>query len=115
MFVRDWRSIFCEDSVRITQLIDDLANYLKRHCKVVFAHMQRQQIATMAASFSSQLITLFIYDNDFNSAVKIFELFLLDGEKVLIDLLAGMIVHKKQKILQLDDLELMNFLRKDMV
>lgn len=69
----------------------------------------------MAASFSSQLITLFIYDNDFKSAVKIFELFLLDGEKVLIDLLAGMILHKKKTILQLDDLELMTYLRKDMV
>ena len=69
----------------------------------------------MAASFSSQLITLFIYDNDFGAATKVFELFLLDGEKVLLDLLAGMIIHKKQTVLQLDDLDLMNYLRKDMV
>ena len=53
----------------------------------------------MLASFSSQLITLFIYDHDINAAVKVFELFLLDGEKVLVDLLAGMIVHKKAEIL----------------
>ena len=45
----------------------------------------------MAASFSSQLITLFIYGNDFSAAAKIFELFLLDGEQVLVDMLAGMI------------------------
>lgn len=115
MFVRDWRSIFSDSSERINQLIEDLSMYLKKNCKVVYTHMQKQQIATMAASFSSQLITLFIYDNDFNSAVKIFELFLLDGEKVLVDLLAAMIQHKKEKILQLDDLELMNYLRKDMV
>lgn len=56
-------------------------------------------MATMAASFSSQLITLFIYDHDFNSAVKVFELFLLDGDKVLVDLLAGMIMHKKNELL----------------
>ena len=49
----------------------------------------------MAASFSSQFITLFIYDHDIDSAAKIFELFLLDGEKVLVNLLAGMITHKK--------------------
>jgi len=72
-------------------------------------------VATAAASFSSQLITLFIYDNDFSAAVKVFELFLLDGEKVLVDLLAGMILHKKHKVLSFDDLELMNYLRKDMV
>ena len=69
----------------------------------------------MAASFSSQFITLFIYDNDFNAAVKVFELFLVDGEKVLVELLAGMIMHKKATILQLSDLELMTYLRKDMV
>ena len=49
----------------------------------------------MAASFSSQFITLFIYDHDINAAVKVFELFLLDGEKVLLNLLAGMITHRK--------------------
>jgi hypothetical protein len=48
----------------------------------------------MAASFTSQLITLFIYDHDIEAAVKLFELFLIDGEKVLVDLLAGMISHR---------------------
>jgi len=69
----------------------------------------------MAASFSSQLITLFIYDHDFDAAIKVFELFLLDGEKVLVDLLAGMIVHKRQELMEYDDLDLMNYLRKGMV
>ena len=69
----------------------------------------------MAASFSSQFITLFIYDNDFTAATKVFELFLLDGERVLVETLAGMVMHKRQKLLQMEDLELMNYLRKDMV
>ena len=69
----------------------------------------------MAASFSSQLITLFIYDHDIDAAVKVFELFLLDGEKVLVDLLAGMITHRKAQIMEYEDLELMTYLRKDMV
>jgi hypothetical protein len=69
----------------------------------------------MCASFSSQFITLFIYDNDFNAAIKVFELFLLDGEQVLVDLLAGMIQHKKKTVLSLEDLELMTYLRRDMI
>lgn len=69
----------------------------------------------MTASFSSQFITLFIYDNEFSAALKVFELFLLDGEKVLVEILAGMVHHKKQVLLGLDDLDLMNYLRKDMV
>lgn len=34
---------------------------------------------------------------------------------MLVELLAGMILHKKEKIIELEDLELMNYLRKDMV
>ena len=47
--------------------------------------------------------------------MRIFELFLLDGEQILVDIIAGMILHKKQQVLELNDLELMNYLRKDMV
>jgi len=53
----------------------------------------------MPASFASQLITLFIYGNDFTAAAKVFELFLLDGEQVLVDMLAGMVLHRKHKIM----------------
>ena len=69
----------------------------------------------MNASFSSQLITLFIYDHDIEAAVKVFELFLLDGEKVLVDLMAGMIAHRKDEAMTFNDLELMTYLRRDMV
>ena len=76
-------------------MIEDIEAYLRRSSRTVAAHLQRQQIATIGGSFSSQIITLFIYDNDFESAVKVFELFLLDGEQILVDLIAGMIMHKK--------------------
>lgn len=69
----------------------------------------------MAASFSSQLITLFIYDNNFSAAAKVFELFLLDGENILVDLIAGMIQHRRTKIVAMEDVELMEYLRKEMV
>ena len=114
MYTREWRSIFSDDSAKITQLINDLEEYLRRKCRTVYLHMQQQQVATMAASFSSQLITLFIYDMPFDAAIRVFELFLLDGEQVLVDLLAGMIQHKKSTICGLHDLELMTYLRKDL-
>ena len=42
------------------------------------------------------------------------DLFMLEGEQVIVDILANMVQLKKKKILQLDELELMNYLRKDM-
>lgn len=77
--------------------------------------MQKQEVATLHASLCSAIITLFINGKDFDAEMRVLELFLLDGEKVLVDLLAGMIIHKRHMILQLHDLELMNFLRIDMI
>ena len=69
----------------------------------------------MEACFSSQIITLFIYDNKRDKAFRIFELFLLEGEQVLVDLIAAMLYEKRRQIVQLEELDLMNYLRKDMV
>lgn len=116
MFVRDWRSIFLEnDNTRIQQMISDLESFVKRNCKSVFNHMKAEEVATFESCFSTQLISLFIYDSDLEQAIKIFELFLFEGEQVLLNLLGGMVIHKKRSIVRLTELELMNYLRKDMV
>lgn len=41
MFVRDWRSIFSNDSERINQMISDLEAYLHRNSRTVAGHLQR--------------------------------------------------------------------------
>lgn len=60
-------------------------------------------------------MTLFIYDCEFEEATRIFEMFLLDGEQVILDLLVTFIEIKTDTILKLNELELINYLRKDMV
>ena len=39
MFVRDWRSIFSNDSERINQMISDTEVYLRRNHRQVSAHL----------------------------------------------------------------------------
>ena len=63
MFSRDWRSIFAQDDPKIGILVNDLQNYLRRNCRSVYQHLQKQDIATLSASVTSQIVTLFIYDN----------------------------------------------------
>lgn len=53
MFVRDWRSIFSNDSERINQMISDTEAYLRRNHRQVSAHLQGQTIATIGSCFSS--------------------------------------------------------------
>lgn len=46
---------------------------------------------TIEAAFTSHVITLFIYDAPFDLATRIFELFLLEGPQVIVDIAAAMI------------------------
>ena len=114
MFERDWRTIFSDETKKVTYLLKDLDAYFQVNCKAVYRHIQRDEYASWEASFASQLITLFICDYDFIYAQRVMDLFMLEGEQILVDLLASMVLLKKKKILLLDEIELMDYLRKDM-
>jgi hypothetical protein len=47
-------------------------------------------------------------------ATKIFDVFLLDGEAVIFTLLLKMIEHKEDKILTLEDHDLLQYIRNEM-
>ena len=114
MFEKDWRTIFADDAKKVGCLLADLESHLKTHCRKVYRHVLQDEFASWEASFASQIITLFICDYEFEYACRVMDLFMLDGEQVILDILANMVQIKKKKILQLDELELMNYLRKDM-
>lgn len=61
------------------------------------------------------MITLYIYDAPLDIATRIFELFLLDGAQVIVDLIAGLIDIQYSKIMRLEELELMTYLRKEII
>lgn len=67
------------------------------------------------AAFSSLFITLFVYDLPRHSALHVFEMFLLDGEKFLIKMLVRMVRLKTKKILGLHELELLKFIKTEMI
>ena len=114
MFERDWRTIFSDDAKKVGYLLADLESHLKVHCRQVYRHVLKDEFASWEASFASQVITLFICDYEFEHAARVMDLFMLEGEQVIVDILVNMVQLKKKKILQLDELELMNYLRKDM-
>ena len=67
----------------------------------------------MEAGFTSHLVTLF--KDAPEQQEQIFELFLLSGERVLIDLILAMLRAMQPKILKLQDLALLDYVRKSMV
>jgi hypothetical protein len=69
----------------------------------------------VAAAFSSLFITLFVYDLPLDLAVRIFEMFLLDGQALLIKLLVRMVTLKQKKILTMGVYELLKYIRSEMI
>lgn len=59
-------------------------------------------------------MTIFIYDCCENIAINIFDVFLLDGEQVIISLLLKMIEKKEQKIYTMEDHDCLQYLRSTM-
>ena len=47
--------------------------------------------------------------------MRIFEMFILDGEQIIVDLIAVMLDLRRDKLLELTELALMNYIRKDIV
>lgn len=60
-------------------------------------------------------MTLFVYMTPFDVATKLFELFLVDGELVLIRVILKMIELRQKMILGLQDTELQRYMLSGMV
>ena len=55
-------------------------------------------------------MTLFVYMTPFETAAKLFEVFIIDGEQVLLKMLLRMIELKERKIMRLEDMHLQQYM-----
>jgi|LauGreDrversion4_2_1035121.scaffolds.fasta_scaffold592729_1 hypothetical protein len=110
-----WRDIFREDTPRLIDLLNRIEEKLKKKCPKVLNHLVQTTQLNVAAAFSSIFITLFVYDLPLDQAIRVFEMFLLDGERVLIKMLIRMVKSKQKKILQIKELDLLQYIRSQMI
>ena len=71
----------------------------------ILKHLQDNYLE-ISGTFSPLFMTLFVYMTPFDVATKLFELFILDGELVLIRVILKMIELKQKVILALIDTDL---------
>jgi|LakMenE18May11ns_1017448.scaffolds.fasta_scaffold7322364_1 hypothetical protein len=79
MFDKQWRDIFSQTSNKIAKLLTKLENHIEVFYPDLWHHFKADEYMSMEAAFSSQIITLFIYDATPEVAIRIFEMFLLEG------------------------------------
>ena len=111
---KNWRRIYTEDMPKLMELIDVVEQKLITDYPLVEKHLKECDI-TIGAAFSPIFITLYIYQIEHQYAMRIFEMFILDGENSLLRVLYRMLDLKGEKICQLREVELMIFLRTDII
>ena len=96
------------------ELIDIVEKRLESHYPEVDQHLKDNDF-TVSAAFSPLFITLYIYQIEHFYAMRIFEMFILDGEEALLRVLYRMLDLKKDKICEMKEVALIMYLRTDII
>jgi hypothetical protein len=95
-------------------MLEYLTERLEEEFPKVLKHLNNNYLEVYG-TFSPLFMTLFVYMTPFDSASRLFEMFIIDGEMVLIKLLLRMIEMKENKILRLMDMELQRYMLSDLM
>lgn len=99
---------------KLIEIIEKLEESLKKDYPHISKHLEEQDF-TVGAAFSPLFITLYIYQIEHVHAMRIFEYFVLDGERALINILKRLLDLKGDKICELYEIDLIQYLRTDMI
>ncbi|CAG9333150.1 unnamed protein product [Blepharisma stoltei] len=114
MFEYNWRLMFKQGTPKLINMINNTTKTIKSRFPDLSKHIDENDL-TLVSCFAQYMITIFLYDTPFDISVRIFDLFLLEGEKLMHRLLSKMLELKREKILELQGVELYQFLRGRMV
>lgn len=109
-----WKYCFDMETTKLINLLGFLECVLETAWADVYNHIMDVIEISLVPVFASMIQTIFIYDSPESVATQIFDVFLLDGETVIFTLLLKMIEHKEEKILSLDDHDLLFYIRSEM-
>ena len=114
LFKRNWRKIFEENTPKLMNLLSLIHDRLEKDDLQLLNHLKNEDLS-LAAAFSPVFITLFVYQVPLEIATRIFECFILDGEIAIVKILLRMLYIKREKILCLQECDLLNYIRTGMV
>lgn len=115
MFDRGWREIYKKNKSKSEKILKDLDSHLKKKFPDLHQRFEHSEYLSIEATFTTHIMSLYIYDARLDIATHLFEIFLVEGHQVIVDLCASLIEAQYKDIMRYDDLQLMNFLRKDMI
>eukprot|EP01017_Pseudomicrothorax_dubius_P017898 TRINITY_DN20008_c0_g1_i2.p1 TRINITY_DN20008_c0_g1~~TRINITY_DN20008_c0_g1_i2.p1 ORF type:complete len:124 (+),score=13.43 TRINITY_DN20008_c0_g1_i2:307-678(+) len=102
MFECGWGQVFANGTPKIFELVGELEKRLKRDFPAVLTKIVDSEL-TVLNCFGHHFITLMVTAMPLTSAVRILDVFLEEGEKVLFDILLRLIKIHEAEILKLTD------------
>lgn len=114
MFEKNWRLVFKSGTPKLVSMLESLSRQIKHRLPEVHKHFLTEGAEIMIC-FSQYFITLFMYDTPIPMSMRIMDLFLLEGEQVLFNLIIKMLLFKREKVLALNGQYLYTYLRSRLV
>lgn len=111
---KNWREVYTKDFPKLKSMCRTLEKRMKIQHPEVLRHLLNNEMIT-EGTFAAHFMTLFVYLTPIEIATRLFELFVIDGESALVEVLLRMIGLKKAKILSLTDGDLIKYMQRGMI
>jgi len=114
MMEKGWRHVYMDGTPKLLELLRGLESRLERELPKL--HSLLINDLCLNACFSQCYLTLLCYNSPLSFAKRVLDMFLLEGESVLTDILMKMLAKAEPEILKKRDMEVIYpFLRNDLV
>lgn len=112
---KGWRDIFNIKSDKIQLMLTDIETGIQTEFPEFYKKFCEEEYCSVEAVFSAAVITLYIYDAPFSVATRIFELFLVAGHRVIVQLTMGFIEARLDQLMRMQSFQLVQYLKKGII
>ena len=95
-----WRKLYVNGMPKLTECISNLEKRIKNELPKIYKHFIENEL-NMYGPFPHFFITTFLYSVPFNFGVRVFELFLIEGENAIMECIVNMLNIMKDRILEM--------------
>jgi len=109
-----WRNLYIKEMPKLVEMINNLKKGIQERLPDLYKHFNKCEV-NLFGVFSHLFLTIYTYAIPFDFGIRIFELFLIAGEKVLIECTMTILTIMKKRIMQHSILDVHEYMKKNMI
>jgi len=113
MTVLNWKEVYLEGTPKLLNMLQQLDRLIELRLKDIHLHLAQECVDISV--FSHFFFTVCVYKFPLELSVRVFDMFLLEGEQVILNLILRMLEFQKDKILKLKYFDLYTYLNNELV